>query len=151
MFGKLMSISDNLMDRYYGLLLGRSRNLELHPMEAKLDLAAAVTARYHGEPSAAAARADWQMRFSKRNLAAAELPCLDAALFPAGTTTLAAVALAFERGFGIARSNGEIRRQFITTGAVQLNGAKLTDPAAPLALEPGDLLRLSKKHAVKIG
>jgi tyrosyl-tRNA synthetase len=47
------------------------------------------------------------------------------------------------------KSNSELRKQFITTGAVQLNGEKLTDPNAPVAPNPGDILRLSKKHSVK--
>ena len=44
MFGKLMSISDELMDRYYTLLLGETRDPEMHPMEAKKQLAAGITA-----------------------------------------------------------------------------------------------------------
>ena len=43
MFGKLMSISDTLMDRYYLLLLGGRRDEELHPMEAKKQLAQRTT------------------------------------------------------------------------------------------------------------
>jgi len=42
------------------------------------------------------------------------------------------------------------RKQFITAGSVQLNGEKLTDPAAPITPQSGDVLKLSKKHAVRL-
>jgi tyrosyl-tRNA synthetase len=68
MFGKLMSISDTLMLRYYELLttedLGGVR--AAHPMEAKQALAALLVARYHGIEAATQARADFQRKFSER-------------------------------------------------------------------------------------
>jgi len=117
-------------------------------MEAKKSLAEKLTARYHGHEAGAAARADWDTRFSKKDLAAAELPELPAAM-PADTTVLSLSAHAFKAAFGIEKSNGELRKQFITSGSVQLNGAKLTDPNAPVAVQSGDVLKLSKKHAVR--
>ena len=47
MFGKLMSTSDDLMDRYYQLLLGESRDESLHPKVAKKQLALKLVTRYH--------------------------------------------------------------------------------------------------------
>ena len=82
MYGKLMSVSDELMDRYYLLLLGEPREPGSHPMEAKKALAEQLTGRYHGEEAGAAARADWDTRFSKKDLAAAELPELAIADLP---------------------------------------------------------------------
>ena len=62
MYGKLMSVSDALMFRYFELVtrvpeaeIGELRRL--HPMEAKKRLARTVTAMYHGEAGAAAAEA----------------------------------------------------------------------------------------------
>ena len=55
MFGKLMSISDELMARYYPLLLGRSQPPELHPMMAKKQLAREIVDAYH-EPGKASGR-----------------------------------------------------------------------------------------------
>ena len=149
MFGKLMSVSDTLMDRYYLLLLGETRDPSGHPMEAKKTLAEKLTARYHGPEAGAAARADWDTRFSKKDLAAAELPELPLSGIPAEATVLALTAHAFAAAFGLEKSNGELRKQFITTGSVQLNGEKLTDPTASAAPQPGDVLKLSKKHAVR--
>ena len=149
MFGKLMSISDDLMDRYYLLLLGEARDSGSHPMDAKKALAEKLTGRYHGSAAGSAARADWDTRFSKKDLAAAELPELSLANLPPDLSVLSLSAHAFTAAFAIEKSNSELRKQFITTGSVQLNGEKLTDPAAAVSPRPGDVLKLSKKHAVR--
>ena len=149
MFGKLMSVSDELMDRYYTLLLGEARDPSGHPMEAKKSLAEKLTSRYHGEAAATAARADWDTRFSKKDLAAAELPEISLSDLAAETTVLALTAHAFKSAFGLEKSNGELRKQFISSGSVQLNGEKLTDPASMVSPKAGDTLKLSKKHAVR--
>jgi len=69
-FGKIMSISDELMWRYYELLSDRSRaeiaELEAgHAMAAKKALGEEVTARYHDEEAARAAREAWDAQFSR--------------------------------------------------------------------------------------
>jgi len=68
MFGKLMSISDTLMLRYYELLttedLGRVKGL--HPMEAKQSLGELIVSRYHGVDAAGQARAGFQQKFQER-------------------------------------------------------------------------------------
>jgi tyrosyl-tRNA synthetase len=150
MYGKLMSVSDALMDRYYQLLLGETRDPEGHPMEAKKALAQKLTARYHDEAAALATREDWDLRFSKRNLAEAELPEISLSQLPADLTVLSLSAFAFATAFGLEKSNGELRKQFITSGSVQLNGEKLTDPVAVVSPQSGDVLKLSKKHAVRL-
>ena len=149
MFGKLMSTSDDLMDRYYQLLLGESRDETLHPMEAKKQLAHKITARYHDEAAATDARATWEARFSKRDdsAGATELALAD---FPAGGTVLQIASHAYQAGFQLTKSNGELKKQSILPGAVHLNGEKLTDPNQNLDLKKGDILRLSKKHSIKI-
>jgi tyrosyl-tRNA synthetase len=79
MFGKLMSISDELMKKYY-LLLSRRPSLEvdgiiagitngsLHPMEAKKTLAAEITGYYHGEAVGKEEREKFEARFSKKQI-----------------------------------------------------------------------------------
>ena len=68
MFGKLMSISDTLMLRYYELLT--TEDLAgvnaAHPMEAKQALAQLIVTRYHGNEAAKQARAGFQQKFSER-------------------------------------------------------------------------------------
>ena len=150
MFGKLMSISDELMDRYYLLLLGEARDPAGHPMDAKKSLAEKLTSRYHGPEAGPAARADWDTRFSKKDLAAADLPEISLTDLPLDLTVLSLSAHAFQAAYGLAKSNGELKKQFITPGSVQLNGEKLTDPNATISPAAGDILKLSKKHAVRL-
>ena len=149
MFGKLMSVSDELMDRYYLLLLGEARDPTGHPMDAKKTLAEKITNRYHGADSGPAARADWDTRFSKKDLAAAELPEISITDLSTDLTVLSLSAHCFKTAFDLEKSNSELRKQFITTGSVQLNGVKLTDPSAAVSPVTGDVLKLSKKHAVR--
>ncbi|GAA5477550.1 tyrosine--tRNA ligase [Haloferula helveola] len=148
MFGKLMSISDDLMARYHLLLLGEELPAGGHPMDTKKALAQRLTARYHGDAAGAEARSTWEARFSKRDLGAgaAELALAD---IPSGATVLSLTAHAFEVAFDLKKSNGELRKQFIIPGSVQMNGEKLTDPAAAVTPAAGDVLKLSKKHAVR--
>jgi tyrosyl-tRNA synthetase len=146
MFGKLMSVSDELMDRYFLLLLGETRDPDSHPMDSKKALAEKLTSRYHGLEAGQAARQDWDTRFSKKDLSAAELPEI---IVPENSTVLSLTAFAFQTAFGINKSNGELRKQFIESGSVQLNGEKLTNPFLAISPKTGDVLKLSKKHAVR--
>src|SRR5256714_1394183 len=78
MFGKLMSISDDLMARYYPMLLGRELTKETHPLEAKKQLAFEIVQTYHS-PSAAKETLDqWNTRFSEKRIAETDLPTLPA-------------------------------------------------------------------------
>ncbi len=149
MFGKLMSISDELMDRYYELLLGEKRDAAMHPMEAKKQLATKITARYHDDAAGRSARDDWETRFSKRDLAAADLPECALSNIASDATVLSVCAMLFDQVFNEVKSNGELKKQYIGTGAVQLNGDKLTDPNTNISLKAGDIFRMSKKHSVK--
>src|SRR4026209_3022720 len=74
MFGELMSISDELMARYYELLLGRGAPIDMHPLEAKKQLAFEIVQTYHSADAARRTMDDWNMRFSKRDLKSADLP-----------------------------------------------------------------------------
>lgn len=146
MFGKAMSISDELMDRWYTLLLGDGRDLELHPMEAKKQLAAQLVARYHDAAAAVAARADFEAKFAKGD---GEVQWPEVQLDDE-RRLITAVAIAYREGHGTERSNSEIRR-LIQQGGVQLDGEKLNDPAADLPAAVTDkVLRLDKKRSVRL-
>lgn len=149
MFGKLMSISDELMDRYYLLLLGASRDESLHPMEAKKLLAGNITAMYHDSEAAAQARQTWELRFSKRDIAHSDLPEVSIASLPPQATALALVSHILAASFNLQKSNGDLRKQHFQPGAIQLNDEKISDVNALLQLQSGDILRMSKKHAVR--
>ena len=148
MFGKAMSISDQLMERYYPTLLHEPYPAAAHPMEAKKGLAARLVARYHSEAEAQTAREDFEQRFSQRDLAAADLPTVSLAGVAADIISL--VIAAYAQGYGQAKSRSEVRR-LVEGGSIQLRGEKVTDAKSEPALAPGDVLKLDKKRAVRIG
>ncbi len=147
MFGKLMSISDTLMERYYLLLLGEVLDKSLHPMEAKKQLASKIVARYHSAEAAQAALEDFNTRFSKKDLAHAELPELPASGI--GADIVSAVVAAYAQGFNIKKSRGDARR-LVEQGSVQWSGEKITDPKAAPAFAQGGELKLDKTRAVRV-
>ena len=148
MFGKLMSISDELMPRYYEILLREKLSPDQHPMEAKKALAQRITARYHSEADAAAAREEFEKRFSKKDLASADLP----ALTPGGAAWdfISVIGEAYLLCFQITKSRSDIRR-LIEGGSVQWRGEKVTDTKALLLQEEPGVLKLDKTRAVRIG
>jgi tyrosyl-tRNA synthetase len=146
MFGKLMSISDELMARYYPLLLGRALPREAHPMEAKKQLASEIVQTYYPSAAAETVLEEWNTRFSERRLDEAELPMFNA---ESGDAAVAAVVKAYAQAFGLTKSRAEASR-LIKQGSVQLNGEKVTDPKRTLSLRTGQILRLDKTHAVRI-
>ncbi len=147
MFGKIMSISDELMVRYYDILLRETFPTEKHPMDAKKELARRITARFHDEAAAAHALEEFNKRFSSRDLASAELPD-----FVPGTATdfVSVVAEAYARCFNLTRSRSDVRR-LIEGGSVQWRGEKISDPKALLAPGEAGVLKLDKTRAVRIG
>jgi len=147
MFGKLMSINDTLMARYYLLLLGEEVP-GIHPMDAKKQLAKRIVERYHGAVAAQAALDDFTARFSKKDLDHAELPVLSISGLPGDVVSI--VVAAYSQCFQTVKSRGDARR-LVEQGSVQWNEDKITDPTAKPALQSGDALKLDKKRAVRIG
>jgi tyrosyl-tRNA synthetase len=145
MFGKLMSISDTLMQTYYSLLLNRSTP-QIHPVEAKKGLAFEIVRTYHSDNAAKKALDEWNARFSEKRLSDAELPYLRADNY---SDFVDLVGHAFQNAFGISKSRTQVRR-LIEQGSVQLDREKITDPNAALPLRAGQVLRLDKTHAVRI-
>jgi tyrosyl-tRNA synthetase len=126
MYGKLMSVSDALMFRYFELVTRVSedeiaRLRGLHPMEAKKRLARTVTAMYHGEAAAAAAEAGFA-----RVVQAKEVPdnieLVHLTTASGNEPAWRVVVLA-----GMAASNSEGRR-LIQQGAVEMDGSRVSDP-----------------------
>ena len=146
MFGKLMSITDELMARYYQSLLGRVLDQKAHPLEAKKQLAFEIVQTYHSGDVAQKTLDEWNARFSEKRLADTELPYL----WPTNYTDFVdLVGHAFQETFLLKKSRTEIRR-LIEQGSVQLDGKKITDPKAAIRPRPGQVLRLDKTHAVRI-
>ena len=136
-FGKLMSLPDELMARYFALTTGWHPDRvdevsgalgagTLAPVEAKRLLARTVVDLYHGEGGGAAAEAEFDRVF-KAHEAPSEVPEVELAPsdFRDGRIRLARVlALAFR---GTVKSGNEGRRM-IEQGAVRLDGEVVTDP-----------------------
>ncbi len=148
MFGKLMSISDELMPRYYSLVIGEDFDKDRHPMEAKKHLAQRTVEIYHDTEAATQARADFENKFGKGKVEDAELP--EVPCPPAETQMLSYISQIYTDTFDQMRSNADIRR-LVQQGSIQLNGEKQTDPKATLTLKLGDVLKLDKKRMVRIG
>ena len=147
MFGKLMSISDQLMARYYHLLLGRDKPADLHPMEAKKQLAREIVTAYHSPDTGRHAAEEWERRFSEKRLDQAELPDFSPPQDERNIISL--VVAAYAAGFGLTKSRGEARR-LLEQGSVQLQGEKIRDLQAAVVLQPGDIFRLDKTRAVRV-
>src|SRR6476620_2701804 len=145
MFGKLMSISDELMGRYYLLLLSRELPKDEHPLEAKKKLAAEIVSTYHSRDAANKAQDEWTTRFSEKRLSETELPIL-----PSQSDDLVAIVVNGFTACGITKSRAEASR-LIKQGSVQLDGVKLRNPTEQINLSANQIVRLDNAHAVRIG
>jgi len=147
MFGKLMSISDELMPSYYQMILREPFSASTHPMEAKKHLATRVTARFHSEEAAVAAREEFETRFSRKDLDAADLP-----VFRAGAEVgdmVSAIVEAYAQCFQVKRSRSDVRR-LMEGGSVRWGGEKVSDPKANFPSHTSGVLKLDKTRAVRI-
>jgi tyrosyl-tRNA synthetase len=129
-FGKVMSVSDTMMFRYYELLSDRSlAEIEemrtqiaagaRHPMDAKKSLAQELVARFHGPAAAQSAREYFEARHQKKSLPG-EIKNQFSAAEPVWICRLLADVLRF------AKSTSEARR-LIAQGAVKVDGRVVTD------------------------
>ena len=150
MFGKLMSISDELMARYYPLLLGRPLASNAHPLDAKKQLAFEIVQTYHSTDVARKTLDEWNTRFSKRELEHANLPIFSASAPLEKLEAVRLVSNVYREAFNLEKSRSEASR-LIKQGSVELDGVKIRDPKATITLEAGQVLRLDKTHAVRIG
>jgi tyrosyl-tRNA synthetase len=131
MFGKVMSVSDALMMRYYELLTdvdvsalrAELQGQGLHPMEAKKRLASLLVSRFHDGEASDRARADFERRFQRRELpeAIAEIHWPDSV----GEEGIRLAELVVAGG--MASSMGAARRK-IQQGAVRVDGERVIDP-----------------------
>jgi tyrosyl-tRNA synthetase len=135
MFGKLMSISDELMWRYFELLsfkaLPEIAQLKEriatggNPRDVKFELAREIVARFHGTAAAAAALANFIARFREKALPTDLVP-QQLAVEPAGIR----LANLLKEG-GLSASTSEANRK-IDEGAVRIDGERVTDRARVL-------------------
>jgi tyrosyl-tRNA synthetase len=155
MFGKLMSISDELMWSYYELLTDfpppvivrlreEVRTGVLHPMDAKMQLAHTVIAGFHGEEAAKKASNEFQRVFRERQ-APDEAP---RHTLPQGTPRRLS-ALLVELRLASSRSEAE---RLMKQGGVELDGVRVEDVKREIDLsKPGEyLVRAGKKKFLRL-
>lgn len=155
MFGKLMSISDSLMWKYWLLLTDLSEpeigaiRAEVdagrrHPMDAKKQLARAIVSGFCGDRQADAAQAEFERVFSSRDLPT-EIPEIE--LHVDGEAILLSKAIVQA---GLSASNAESRR-LIGQGAVKLEGETVRDSKATLSAGvSGCLLQVGKRRFARL-
>ena len=151
-YGKLMSLPDAAMWRYFELLSLRPE-AELaalraraaaggNPRDAKLELAAELTARFHGAAAAARAGADFAARFRDHELPAE----LEEVALPADAPR--ALPNVLQRA-GLCASTSEARRM-IAAGAVRVDRERVSDPALELAPGAGVVLQVGKRRVARV-
>ncbi len=151
-FGKVMSISDELMWSYYELLSSESleniavlkKQVEdgsLHPKIAKENLAEEMVTRYHSEAEAKAARQGFNAVFAGGGVPddAPEYECLE------GEASVPPVFLA---AAGLVKSRGEARR-LMAENALSIDDERCTDAQSPVA-KGSYIVRLGKKRFLRL-
>jgi len=146
MFGKLMSIPDAVMPKYYDLLLSRSLAADSHPMDAKKALAHALVEKYHSTAAADHALEEFNLKFSERRIDDGEWPEFSPA--PGAGDIVSIVVAAFSAAYNTTRSRADARR-LIEQGSVQWRGEKIRDVKAVPIFEDGDVLKLDKTRAIR--
>ncbi len=160
MYGKLMSISDELMWRYWTFLTDlpqskidvmreRVKDGAVHPMDMKKELALTITAGFHGVEAAEHAAQGWSTQFQQKgvaeNLPEVEVSASADGLVADGVVKIPKLLMLT----GLAASAGEAQRK-IAENAVSINGEKVTERSmAREALGDAPALRLGKK-AVRV-
>jgi tyrosyl-tRNA synthetase len=158
MYGKLMSISDQMMWRYYELLTDvqmseiEQMKREAHPMQAKKDLAARIVKDFHSAEASTKAAEDWAKQFQKNEApAAAEEASVSAdavladakdAASPNGSCAVRIDKLLKEAGLATSRTEAERK---IKEGAVTIDGQTVTASVAKVPADGGFLVRVGKR------
>ena len=147
MFGKVMSVSDELMYRYYELLTTEDLNevRQRHPMEAKLTLAEVLVARYHGVDAGREAKDDFRRKFRKREFPDKPDVTVELTASDFADSTQPAMGLVdLLMRTKLLPSRTEARR-LITQGAVVVNQTCHRDSSAVLPMQ------LNESYQIKIG
>jgi tyrosyl-tRNA synthetase len=156
-YGKIMSISDQLMFRYYELLSDNDpRTLQeaksridtepLNPRDLKMALAREIVAKFYHNQAADQAEREFQRMFQAGGLPD-EIPTPLVRLSGQDTAYLSIVPLLVQAG--LAASNSEARR-LIQQGAVRVNGERLGDVNARLTMSEPQLLQVGRRRFARL-
>lgn len=143
-FGKVMSIDDQLMIRYYELLTSRDMDevRSAHPMEAKKRLAEEIIERFYDRDAAVKAREEFEHVFSERNSLPADIPVYtisDEKRWLPHVLTAS----------GMTKSNSEAVR-LIKEKAVEIDGVKVLSSDMELQTGREHIVKIGKRRFVKI-
>ncbi len=148
-FGKIMSISDELMWMYYELLLHLTKEeidtikKTVHPLEAKKQLAYKVITRFWNEENAQKGLTSFEALFQKKDFSAAQ-----EFTFPKETKNPLWI-IELVKVLGAASSSSEARR-LIEAGAVTIDGTKITNSRSEISWSNGMHIRIGKHRFYKI-
>ena len=153
MFGKIMSISDDLMFRYYEIITdipleeiaqikADMENGTLHPMEVKKRLGSEVVDIYHNKEEGLKAREWFENVFSKKNLDV-ELPEVELEYTETGVIDI------LVKHLNLLSSTSEARR-LIQQGGLKINDEPVKDINHMVTPEAGMIIRAGKKKIVKV-
>jgi len=154
-FGKLMSISDDLMWRYYHLLLSKMPNEiekmqneismgSLHPMHAKKAMAKSIIARFWSADEAEKAQQQFEALFQKQDYSQAH-----EVILPAGTINPIWV-VELLKLVGAIKTSSEAKR-LIEGNGLEINDNVVTDFKATVAWQPGMIIKAGKIKVYKLG
>jgi tyrosyl-tRNA synthetase len=157
MFGKVMSISDELMWRYFELLSFRSlANVAAlraavaagrNPRDVKFELARELVARFHDGAAAERAQHTFTSRFAEKTLPT-DLPEVEL-YCDAQEAGISLVVALTSSGVALAQSRGEARRK-VAEGAVRIDGEKASDPQLQLAAGSAYTLQLGPRRFARV-
>jgi tyrosyl-tRNA synthetase len=151
-FGKIMSISDDMMWRYYELLSGveiapLKSEVEAgrrHPMDVKKDLAETIARRFAGDEEGGAARRSFEQRFQARHIDPADLDEVTVSAVEGKVQILQVL-----RSAGLVASNSEARR-LIKQRAVRIDGTTVSGEEVSCGDGHSALLEVGKRRAVRL-
>ncbi len=154
-YGKLMSISDDLMWQYYKILLYKTEkeiaeyqlevsSSKVHPMDLKKKMARDIIAKFWSAEEADKAQQLFEELFQKRNYAHAhKVDCSKFLNHPVWIVELL-------KHLGAVTSTSEARR-LIQEGAVSIDGAKVSDFSAQVEIKPDQYVKVGKHRFYKVG
>lgn len=159
MFKKVMSLPDELIERYYELLSRISmeeftslreklKSREKDPRDAKKELAIELVTRYHGPEEAEKAKKEYEAVLEKKTTGSLEVALPSLQLSASGRANINWLPQVM-KDTGLARSTGEAIR-LIKQGGVKVNDIVAADPNMMLALETEYLIKVGKKKFYKV-
>ena len=157
MFGKVMSIPDSLIEKYFLLVTDVSveeiqkmkteyEKGELHPRDWKKRLAFEIVRMYHGEKEAILSQEDFERAFTRKEMPEeAQEIVIPSSLLREGKIWI----LRLLQETGVSSSNAELRR-LIEQGGVYFNGERISNVNTDLPIQDGDYLKVGKKDFFRI-